>query len=67
MDGDGKWNAVASASWLALRGQDRRLSALLAESQVEVERGGRVGKRRRRPSGGGFSSDAEPCRTLPNW
>ena len=27
MDGDGKWNAAASASWLALRGQDRRQSA----------------------------------------
>ena len=32
------WNAAASASWLALQGQDRRLSAPLAESQVKVER-----------------------------
>ena len=34
MDGDGIWNAAALASWPALRGQDRRLSAPLAESQV---------------------------------
>ena len=34
MDGDEIWNAAASASWLAMRGQDRRLSAPLAESQV---------------------------------
>ena len=32
---DGKWNAGASASCLALRGQDRRLSAPQAESQVD--------------------------------
>ena len=25
MDGDGMWNAAASASWLALRGQDRQV------------------------------------------
>ena len=42
VDGDGKWNAAAS--WLDLRGQDRRLSALLAESQVNEWSGfGRVG------------------------
>ena len=36
MDGDGKWDAAAaSASWLALWGQDRRLSAPLAESQLK--------------------------------
>ena len=29
MDGGGKWNAAASASCLALRGQDRRLSECL--------------------------------------
>ena len=43
MDGDGIWNAAALASWLSLRGQDRRLPAPLAESQVKVEREGRVG------------------------
>ena len=35
---DGNWSAAASAPWLTLRGQDRRLSALLAGSQVRGER-----------------------------
>ena len=67
MDGDGKWNAAAaSASWLTLRGQDRRLSAPLAGSQVnEWSVPDSVGKHRRQPLGGGLSSDAEPCRTPP--
>ena len=63
------WNAEAasaSASCLALRGQDTCLSAPLAGSQVdEWSVPDRVGKHRRHPLGGGLSSDAEPCRTPP--